>query len=113
MMDPSKPRKAPLKSTLADDPEMAELVMEFVADLAKRRDAIQVAMETQRVDELRRLAHQLRGASASYGLRPIGEAAAKVEDAIKAMGTAPVSELERIRADVDDLLEVCERAARA
>ncbi len=113
MADTPKPNKTPIRSTLANDPEMAELVAMFVADLSQRREAIQSALEGQRVDDLRRLAHQLRGCSASYGLKPIGEAAAKVEDAIKAMTGDAGAQLTRIRGEVDELIEMCDRAATA
>lgn len=113
MADTPKPNKAPIRSTLASDPEMAELVAMFVSELSQRREAIRSALESQRVDDLRRLAHQLRGASASYGLAPVGEAAAKVEDAIHAFTGDARAELERIRGDVDALIEMCDRATRA
>ncbi|MBI1189701.1 MAG: hypothetical protein GC200_03345 [Tepidisphaera sp.] len=104
-------QRPPLRSTLSGDPEMLELVEMFVADLSRRREAIRAAMEGRRADDLKRLAHQLRGASASYGLKPLGDAAGRVEDAIKRLEGRDAAELERVRAEVDELIEMCDRAA--
>lgn len=102
--------RQPLRSTLANDPEMLELVAMFVADLSKRREAIEAAMQGRRLDDLRRLAHQLRGASASYGLAPLGEAAGRVEDAIKRVDGQEMTDLDRVRGEVDALVDLCDRA---
>lgn len=113
MADRPTPSKLPLKSTLANDPELGELVAMFVADLGQRAEAIRSAMDGQRVQDIRRLSHQLRGSSASFGLRRIGDAAAKVEDAIKVMEASASVGVEGIRAEVDELIGLCERAAKS
>lgn len=110
MADAPKSNPAPLRSTLAGDPEMAELVTMFVSELADRRTAIASAMETRRVDDLKRLAHQLRGSSASYGLKPLGDVAGRLEDAIKQLQATDTQNLESVRTQVDELIEMCDRA---
>ncbi|MDX2018086.1 MAG: Hpt domain-containing protein [Planctomycetota bacterium] len=96
---------APLRSTFADDPEMRELVEMFVQEMPERIEAIRTAFDGAEMARLKTLSHQLKGASAGYGFAPLGEAAGKVEDAVR---SAP-DELSAIRARVDELLEVCRR----
>lgn len=96
---------APLHSTFADDPEMRELVEMFVQEMPERIEAIRTAFNTAEMTRLKTLSHQLKGASAGYGFAPLGEAAGKVEDAVR---SAP-DELSAIRERVDELLEMCRR----
>src|SRR5689334_17450419 len=57
----------PCYSTLADDPDMAELLALFVSELPQRLVDIRQAAQGHNWQEVRRLAHQLRGAGGSYG----------------------------------------------
>jgi HPt (histidine-containing phosphotransfer) domain-containing protein len=97
---------------MADDPDMAELVQMFVADLPQRAAAVEQAWSGRRLDDLRRLAHQLRGSSASYGFEVIGDTAGQIEDQIKAMSAQPPEDLASVRAGVEELLSLCHRAMR-
>ncbi|HEX6999694.1 MAG TPA: response regulator [Gammaproteobacteria bacterium] len=76
---PAAGAAAPLRSELADDPEMRELVREFVAGLAEHAQALRASFEANRLDELASRAHQLKGAGASFGFRPITDTAREVE----------------------------------
>lgn len=96
---------APLRSTYAEDPEMKELVEMFVQEMPERIESIRAAFSAAELTRLRTLSHQLKGASAGYGFAPLGEAAGKVEDAVR---SAP-DELDAIRARVDELLDLCRR----
>ncbi|MCC5795331.1 MAG: PAS domain S-box protein [Chromatiales bacterium] len=68
-----------LVSELADDPEMTDLVTEFAAELAARADRLEQLLDSGSVQELVRLAHQLKGAAGGYGFPSITDAAAHVE----------------------------------
>lgn len=106
-MPTSKPA---LRSTLADDPEMKEIVRLFADELPKRLEAIQTAIRTGSTRDVVRLAHHLKGASAGYGYPSIGEAAARLESALTGAGGLAPKALEDVKAHVDSLVELCERA---
>ncbi|HEY8519052.1 MAG TPA: response regulator [Gammaproteobacteria bacterium] len=73
-----------LRSELADDPEMRELVREFVAGLPEHVQALQASFEAGRLDALASRAHQLKGVGASFGFPSITDAAREVEARAKA-----------------------------
>jgi histidine phosphotransfer protein HptB len=95
-----------LYSTLGGDPDLGEIVDLFVAEMPERVAALLAKLDGGEWEELRRMAHQLRGAAGSYGFNPITPAAGKVEDAIR--GNAPEQE---IHAAVDALVDLCRRAS--
>lgn len=95
-----------VRSEFANDPDMAELIEYFVSEMPKRVDAIDACLRDNRMDELRRLAHQLKGASAGYGFSPIGDAARRLESDLDGRAA-----LDRIRADVDQLVGLCQRVS--
>jgi CheY-like chemotaxis protein/HPt (histidine-containing phosphotransfer) domain-containing protein len=97
--------QAPLTSELSGDPEFAELVELFIAGLPERINAVEGAVANLDVDTLSRLAHQLKGSAGSYGFPSITEAARDVEAGAKAH-----VELDRLRDQVDGLLQLCRRA---
>ncbi|HSW46649.1 MAG TPA: Hpt domain-containing protein [Phycisphaerae bacterium] len=99
------PDETPLFSTLATDPDMIELVEDFVAALPERVQAVERALQAGEPEVLRRLSHQLKGASGGYGFDVIGRAAAELEDSVKA--AASLAELTR---RVNDLAALCRRA---
>jgi HPt (histidine-containing phosphotransfer) domain-containing protein len=101
----------PLRSKYAHDPDMAELVRLFVDELPERLKAVSAAWEGQRLSDLKRLAHQLRGASGGYGYPTIGAAAGALEDRIAGATTGAEPDLESIRKSMDELLDLCRRAA--
>ena len=110
MTDAPKPSTNPLRSQLAGDPDMAELIDLFVEELPKRIDSVVEAWRARELGTLQRLAHQLKGASAGYGFPTIGSAAAKVEDNIRARPPEQV-ELDQLGANVNQLIDLCRRAA--
>ena len=69
----------PLVSTVGDDPDMADLVDEYVAVLADRMREIRGAVMAEDRRRVEFLAHQIAGSAGSYGFDPIGEAARRVE----------------------------------
>lgn len=102
--------QAPLRSTLASDPEMRELIDMYVQDLPTRLDSIRSAMGTGNLNEVRRLSHQLRGASAGFGFAPVGLVAAEVEETIKAL-QEQADAIDRVRPLVEKLDALCRRVA--
>lgn len=103
----------PLHSDLVGDPDMAELVDLFVTELPERMLAASQAWSEQRFDDVRRVAHQLRGASASYGFPTIGEAAGRVEDSLHALSeNSLTTDLRGVQAQIDELTNLCRRAAK-
>jgi len=86
MPDPES--STPIRSEFASDPDINDCVRQ------------------ERWDELRRIAHQLKGASGGYGFSPLGEAAAALERDIDAE-----AELEALRRDAERLIALCGRAS--
>jgi HPt (histidine-containing phosphotransfer) domain-containing protein len=96
----------PLYSTLGGDPDLGEIVELFVDEMPERISNLLDLMDSQQWEELRRAAHQLKGAAGSYGFGPISPAAAHLENVIK----TNESDEEQIRQAVDELINLCGRA---
>jgi HPt (histidine-containing phosphotransfer) domain-containing protein len=94
-------------SEFADDPEMRELIELFVSELPERVSSLEAAWRDERVEEARRVAHQIKGASGGYGFPSLGEAAARLESAL---GSAE-DDLSRARAQLDELIDLCHRTS--
>lgn len=62
-----------------DDPEMLELVNQFVDDLQADVVALRAAAERNDLDKITILSHQLKGCAGGYGFGGITELAARVE----------------------------------
>ena len=101
----SAPVQDPIHSSLSDDPDMIDLVEEFVENLKGRVTALDATVADNNLGELARLTHQLKGASGGYGFDLLGEAAAELERSAKAAGT-----VEDIKDAVEDLISMCNRA---
>jgi CheY-like chemotaxis protein/HPt (histidine-containing phosphotransfer) domain-containing protein len=70
-----------LRSQFADHPVISRILPEFLGCLDARTCAMQDAFAAGQLEELRRLAHQLKGAGGSYGFPTISEAAKSLETA--------------------------------
>ncbi len=103
-MNTPKPQE-PLRSEFAADPEMLELVELYVADMPDRVALLRRHWDAHEAEDVRRIAHQLKGASAGYGFPTVGEAARELEEALK----DETQELERLAAEFDALVDVCSR----
>ncbi len=80
MSDAAANAVQPIESTLLqEDADLRDIVVEFVEQLPQRFAAIQQAAEAQDWEQLRRFAHQLKGAGGSYGYPPISAICAQVE----------------------------------
>src|SRR5688572_15548891 len=89
-------------STLADDPDLAEIVELFVAELPHRLAHVCEALEAGDLAGVARIAHQIKGAGGSHGFAQLTPVAAQLERVAK--GGAP---LEAVRMAVDDLVVAC------
>jgi HPt (histidine-containing phosphotransfer) domain-containing protein len=107
--DPNKS----LISSYQDDPEMGTIVQEFVGELPARMEALAAAWRGRKLDDLRRMAHQLKGCSAGYGFPSIGTAAAAIEQRLQTLDASGIEErLPALAADIDRLIDLCSKAAR-
>lgn len=96
---------SPILSDYRDDPDMDELIGEFVAGLSARVDSLRSLLERGDLAGVKTLAHQLKGASGGYGFDVIGQAAGRLEAACKAS-----NELNGVQAEVQELIDLCRRA---
>lgn len=111
MADQSGSPLRPLISEFADEPEMRELVELFTSELPDRVRSIQDAWSTREITALRRLVHQLRGASAGYGFPTIGRAAGAVEDRLRELSGSDEPGWQNLRRQVDQLIDLCRSAS--
>lgn len=94
----------PIYSDFVNDPEMRELIELFVSEMPVKVSRLSDLFDGLQIDELQRLAHQLKGAASGYGFGQISEAAKELEDALKAQ-----DELEEARSQVEQLIDLCQR----
>lgn len=112
--NPGPVQGSPLVSEFAHDPDMCDLIALFVEEMPERVATLESLTRSRDLESLKRLAHQLKGASGGYGFRIVGSAAGTLEDLIKA-STQPGTteqELARIEAQVKDLINLCRRVAK-
>jgi len=85
---------------------MRKAVAGFVSRLPARVDDLLTLCRSGDLEELRRLAHQLKGAGTGFGFPPITETAARLEATIKASAGA-----DAIRAGVEELIALIRSTA--
>ena len=73
----------PLRSEYADDPDLAGVLETFVAGLPTQIQAMREALSNAHHEELKRRAHQLKGAGGSYGYPTLTEVAGTLEQAAR------------------------------
>lgn len=101
---------APLRSAFAGDPDMAELVRQFAEEMPRRIEALTACWEKQEMEELRRLAHQLKGAGGGYGFGEVGEGARRLEDTIESLARSNGrSSGQALRDAFEGLMNLCRR----
>lgn len=91
-------------SSLADDPDIGELVEMFVEELPARLDALQKALASHDLESLGRFAHQLKGAAGSYGFGELTRPLALLEHRVRDNATE-----EYLLHSVQEVLAVCQR----
>jgi HPt (histidine-containing phosphotransfer) domain-containing protein len=82
---PAEPKAARsvIRSEFANDPDMIEIIGQFVKHLDDFVTDMTGALDNNCYEELRRLAHQLKGAGGGYGYQSLTDAARTLEDAAK------------------------------
>lgn len=95
---------ATIGSTLSVDPELVELVELFLSEVPGRLGTMSDAFEQQNWSELRRAAHQWKGAGGSYGYPQLSAAAALLENAC-----ASARPKDEIKQRLDELVDLCGR----
>ena len=109
---PQTPPQPPIRSEFSSDPEMREIVELFVGEMPRRIATLSSHWEAQQLEDLRRLAHQIKGASAGYGFPSIGSAAGRVEQTLVTLGNGGLgSSLDQLRKQVHDLISLCQRVS--
>ena len=73
-----------LSDLLLDDPDMIDLVEEFIDGLQGRVNEFKTAYEKHDWNSLTTLAHQLKGAGGSYGYTELSRFGKTLEDAFRA-----------------------------
>ncbi|MGA3068388.1 MAG: response regulator [Tepidisphaeraceae bacterium] len=91
--------KQTLRSSLGDDVEMTEVIREFVGRLPNSVRVVNQLLAEEKLAELGRQVHQLKGAGGGYGFDAITKLATQADRDIK-RGAA----IEQIKADVDALV---------
>ncbi len=92
-----------ISSAFQDDPDLAEIIVEFVQKLAARVDGMRQALANGDWESLRRLAHQMKGAGGSYGYPMLTEEARELEIRAKQ------SDLEAASLSLSRLTILCRR----
>jgi len=98
------PGIAPIYSQLADDPELYDLVKMFVEEMPTRVDRLIKEFGKKNWDDLKNLAHQLKGTAGCYGFGEITTVAGKLEHSLQ--HHLPEEEIEQ---SLVELLDLCRR----
>jgi len=77
-------KNPPVRSSFCDDEDFLELIEMFVDGIEEKKTILRQASASEQVEELKVLAHQLKGASAGYGFEELSQIAAELEIACKA-----------------------------
>ncbi|MBU4399903.1 MAG: Hpt domain-containing protein [Planctomycetes bacterium] len=91
-------------SRLEGDSELADILCLFVEEMPARVAKLLLHLDEGNWEELRRTAHQLKGAAGSYGFEPLSPSANRVERAVR--DNEPE---EQIRESVLELVDLCGR----
>lgn len=95
---------SPVYSSLAVDPDLSELVNEFVNAIPDRISALLEAFEKDDPVALGTKAHQLKGALGSYGFSDLSPIAARLEHSVR-----QGEQEENIKLAMDELISQCRR----
>lgn len=94
-----------LTSELADDPDMAPLIKTYVGKFTSKINLMNDYLANNRLHELARLAHQLKGTGGGYGFPSISDAACRVEQEAQSN-----SDVQQIQIAVSELTDLCQKA---
>ena len=97
-----------IQSSFWDDDDMRELVEYFVSELGSRIQDMSAAWDQENSEQILVLAHQLNGAAPGYGFDGIGDAAGRLDIALKTISAT--DNLASTEYQFRDLLDQCRRA---
>jgi HPt (histidine-containing phosphotransfer) domain-containing protein len=97
----------PIRSIYESDPDMMDLVRSFASEAPNRAQLVDDLLSQGELEELQRLAHQLKGAGGGYGFQLVTDVAARLEEALKE--GAPESVIKERTSTLSEVL----RAVRA
>jgi HPt (histidine-containing phosphotransfer) domain-containing protein len=104
-MSPTRSEEfATIHSSLASDPQLGELVEQFVAEMPSRVAWLQRHHDSGDWEALRRAAHQMKGAAGSYGFDRLTPHALRLE-----MLLAAGASQEDVTAAFQELIANCRR----
>ena len=99
----------PIYSRFSSDPRMSEIISQFATALLDRSQEMAVAMASEDIDRLSRLAHNLKGSAGGYGFDSISEAAAELEQETLAVE----ADVSNVQERVESLIELCSAVHQA
>lgn len=98
----------PLRSEFSDDPDMTELVIEYVEKMPQRVHSMVTAFETSSREQLIRIVHQLKGSGGGYGFPQLTTVADRLEQRLLSISD---QELSTVDPEFRALIELCGRMA--
>jgi HPt (histidine-containing phosphotransfer) domain-containing protein len=98
-----------LVSRLTGDPDMTDLIEMFVAEIPERIKLVEDYWARRDLGELRRIAHQLKGACGGYGFPEIGRIAGTLEERLARSGGSTQADLDSVAHQVRELIGICQR----
>jgi HPt (histidine-containing phosphotransfer) domain-containing protein len=106
------PNSTAIRSNLLHDADMTELIEMFVQEMPARITGLTETLARSEYTDLKRIAHQLKGACGGYGFPDVGAAAARVETTLlrSSPGKGEIS-LTSLKQQVDELVDLCRRVS--
>lgn len=102
LMDSQTIDPADLRSLIADvDPAILQLLPSYVANRHADLEVLDRSIAENDMTRLRRLGHNLKGSGAAYGLPPVSELGAGIEDAAK---REAIGDLKELRGELEQLV---------
>ncbi|MGE3109065.1 MAG: Hpt domain-containing protein [Phycisphaerales bacterium] len=102
----------PIASEFAGDPDMQEIITMFLQEMPDRVEQLQRLWRDSEFDQVKRIAHQLKGAGGGYGYPSLGAAAGALESSLNSLlNNTQGANLQSIRAQLDSLIDLCNRVS--
>lgn len=100
----SSPTAPPIYSSMGEQSDMAEMLVDYVDEAKKSSQKLEAAMQAQSLKDIREICLMLKGSAPSYGFKEVADAAA---DALTAVAAAKA--VEEASARLRELLGICAR----